>query len=137
MATRRRISLRNPRPILRASRSAAIAIVASDLRPILRAAMRSGAFGAAIETTIGGVEAAFGVWDGHSVEAAARHVGRKAAGGFIVGTAASVSAAAVGAVIGPGIPALFGGLIGATIVAKLVGRAMGPSPIEGSPKKRK
>jgi hypothetical protein len=100
-------------------------------------AMRSGMFGAAVEATIGGVEAAIGMWDGHGAEAAARHVGRKAAGGFIVGSAASVSAAAVGAVIGPGLPALFGGLVGAGIVAKLVGRAMGPSPIEGTPKRKR
>ena len=96
---------------------------------------RAGAIGGAIEAAVGGVEGVFAVVDGHTVVAASRHVMRKAAGGFVVGTTASAAAAVCGAVIGAGIPAFFGGIVGGVAASKLVGRFLGPSPIEGKPKR--
>ncbi len=125
-----------PRPPVRA-----FAAEIADIRTlagagrVLRGAARSGVLAAVVETAIGAVEAGFGLYDGHKLEAAGRHMARKAAGGFVVGAAASLTAEAAAVVIGAGLPAVIAGVVGGAAAAKLVGRLLGPSPLASAPAK--
>jgi hypothetical protein len=112
------------------ARAAPVAGAVADAGRLLRGAIRSGGLGAVVEAAIGTVEGAFGVFDGKGFDAAGRHVARKAAGGFVVGTVASLAAEAAMVILGPGVPALIGGVLGGAAAAKLWGRLLGPSPLD-------
>jgi hypothetical protein len=109
----------------------------ADAGHVLRGALRSGVFGAAVEGAIGTIEGGFALFDGHTFDAASRHVVRKVGGGFVVGTAATMAAEAAAVLIGVGFPAVVGGLLGGVVTAKIVGRVLGPSPLEATPEPRR
>lgn len=143
MATpKNRTKTRKPRRMIAPRTQGALALTSLDRGAIrmmtgagrlFRDLARAGAIGGAIEAAVGGVEGVIAVFDGHTWEAAGRHVARKAAGGFVVGTTASATAAAFGVMLGAGMPAFLGGIVGGIAASKLLGRVLGPSPIAGKP----
>lgn len=98
--------------------------------PLARLTLRSGLWGAAVDSAIGGVEAWWAVRKGADPEIAKGHILHKAANGFVVGSVGSLCAAVALSVSGPGLVAFAAGSLGAAGASRLFNKAAGPSPLK-------